>query len=89
MLRERKGQGLEEWLGRVEQKVASQQVRELGSFARGIRQDQAAVTAGLTLEISQGQVEGQVNRLKTLKRAMYGRASFETLKARVLHREAA
>jgi transposase len=86
MLRERKGVNLESWLERVEQKVAEQQLREIGSFARGIRLDQAAVKAGLTMEISQGQVEGQVNRLKTLKRAMFGRASFETLKARVLHR---
>jgi transposase len=48
-------------------------------------QDQAAVEAALSLEWSNGQVEGQVNRLKFLKRQMYGRASFDLLRARVLH----
>ena len=89
MLRERQGQFLEEWLMRVEQQVEAAQVAELGSFARGIRLDQSAVTAGLTLSYSQGQVEGQVNRLKTIKRVMFGRAKFELLRARVLHSDAA
>ncbi|MFF4139291.1 transposase [Streptomyces mirabilis] len=50
------------------------------SFARTLD----AVTAGLTLAWSSGVVEGYVNRVKTLKRAMYGRASFELLRARIL-----
>ena len=45
----------------------------------------AAVRAGLTLEWSNGQTEGQVNRLKTLKRQMYGRAGFVLLRQRLLH----
>lgn len=49
-----------------------------------LRQDLDAVTAGLTLAWSSGVVEGHVNRVKTLKRAMYGRASFELLRARIL-----
>lgn len=89
MMRERTGHKLEGWLRAVEQYVKQEQLIELGSFAKGIRQDLAAVQAGLTLEISQGQVEGQVNRLKTLKREMYGRAKFDLLRARVLHRSAA
>ena len=58
---------------------------ELKSFAIGIRQDYAAVEAALSLAWSNGQTEGQITRLKYLKRQMYGRASFELLRARVLH----
>ncbi|WP_374117104.1 transposase [Streptomyces sp. RKAG293] len=43
-----------------------------------------AVTAGLTLQYSSGVVEGHVNRVKTIKRQMYGRASFHVLRARIL-----
>ena len=60
-------------------------VAGLRSFARSLRQDEAAVRAGVTVEWSNGQVEGQVNRLKVIKRTMYGRARFDLLKARVLH----
>ncbi|MFK0022810.1 hypothetical protein [Streptomyces sp. NPDC090798] len=53
-------------------------------FAGSLRQDLDAVTAGLTLPCSSGVVEGHVNRVKTLKRAMDGRASFELLRTRIL-----
>ena len=43
------------------------------------------MVAGLSQEISNGQTEGQVNRLKTIKRQMYGRANFDLLRKRVLH----
>ena len=82
MLRERAGERLDEWLAQVE----VQDVAELISFAQGLRKDYDAVKAGLTLEWSNGQVEGQVHRLKLLKRQAYGRASFETLRKRVLRR---
>lgn len=59
-------------------------IAELRGFAYGVRRDIAAVTAALTLDWSQGQTEGQVNRLKTLKRQMYGRASFPLLRQRLL-----
>jgi len=58
---------------------------KLASFATGLRRDRAAVDAGLTLEWSQGHVEGQVNRVKVLKRVGYGRCGFDLLKQRVLH----
>lgn len=58
---------------------------ELVSFAEGIRSDQAAVEAALRLPWSQGQTEGQVNRLKVCKRTMYGRAKFDLLRQRILH----
>lgn len=51
-----------------------------------LRQDLGAVTAGLTLLWSSGVVEGHVNRVKTLKRAMYGRASFDPLRTRILNK---
>jgi transposase len=80
MLRERKGEQFDSWLARVEQ----QGVAELQSFAQGLRKDYDAVKNGLTLEWSQGPVEGHVHRLKLLKRQAYGRASFQTLRKRVL-----
>jgi transposase len=50
----------------------------------GLRRDQDAVTAGLTLPYSSGPVEGHVNRIKTIKRQMYGRANPDLLRKRVL-----
>jgi transposase len=51
---------------------------------RTLRQDLAAVKNAITEPWSNGQAEGQINRLKTLKRAMYGRAGVELLRARML-----
>ncbi|MGG6270950.1 hypothetical protein ACQ4M3_42090 [Leptolyngbya sp. AN03gr2] len=51
---------------------------------QGIREDYEAVKAALILPWSNGQVEGQVNRLKLLKRQMYGRASFDLLNRRFI-----
>jgi len=59
-------------------------VAELREFAAVLRRDQAAVEAALTHEWSNGQTEGQVTKLKYLKRQMYGRASFRLLKQRML-----
>jgi len=64
MLREREGERLDEWLDRVEK----QGIPELQSFAAGLKKDYDAVKAGLTLEWSNGHTEGQVHRLKLLKR---------------------
>ena len=82
MLRERGGERFDGWLSRV----GEQGVSELQSFANGLKKDDDAVKAGLTLEWSQGQVEGQVHRLKLIKRQMYGRGSFKFLRKRVLQR---
>ncbi|MFC5851300.1 hypothetical protein ACFPZI_05475 [Streptomyces chlorus] len=54
------------------------------SFVVGIRSDLEAVTAGLTLPFSSGAVEGQVNRIKMLKRQMFGRAGVDLLRKRIL-----
>ena len=80
MLRERKGERFDAWLQKVEQ----QGIPELCSFAQSLKKDYEAVKAGLTLPWSQGPVEGHVHRLKLLKRQAYGRASFQTLRKRVL-----
>jgi transposase len=55
------------------------------NFAPGIGEDKAAITAAITLEWSNGQVEGQVNRLKLRKRQLYGRAKFDLLRQYVLN----
>lgn len=60
-------------------------VKELKSFANGLQKDFLAVKEATVSEWSNGQTEGQVNRLKLLKRQMYGRAKFDLLKARVLN----
>ena len=59
---------------------------ELKRFAEGVRRDEAAVRAAVTGAWSNGQVEGQVGRLKLIKRSAYGRAGFRLLKARVLNK---
>lgn len=79
LVRKRNGAGLDGWLGRAEA------IPTLRSFTSGLRRDEAAVRAGLTLPWRNGPVEGAVNRLKLLKRAGYGRAGFDLLRARVLH----
>jgi transposase len=59
-------------------------IPELTAFVAKLVQDRAAVEAALTQPYSQGQTEGQINRLKTLKRTMYGRANFDLLRKRFL-----
>ena len=81
MVRQREGERLSSWLTRVHES----ELPELESFAHGVEQDQAAVQAGLTLPINNGQVEGHVTRVKLIKRMMYGKAGFALLRQRVLH----
>jgi transposase len=82
MMTKRTGeQHLTSWLERVD----ADDQPELHTFAAGIRQDLAAVTAGLSLPYSSGPTEGNVNRLKAIKRQMYGRASLDLLRKRVIH----
>ena len=61
-------------------------IAEVQRVVVGLERDQAAVVAALSLPYSNGQVEGQVNRLKLIKRRMYGRAKFDVLRHRVLAR---
>jgi transposase len=82
MLAEHRAQNLDEWLLQAKQRG----IRELKSFAQGIRRDYAAVRAAFTSKWSNGQVEAQVNCLKLQKRLMFGRANFDLLRLRVLRR---
>jgi transposase len=80
LLRDKRSDQLSDWLARAAQSP-------LASFAAGLRRDLAAVQAACSSPWSQGQVEGQVNRLKLLKRQMYGRASFPLLRSRIFGTE--
>ena len=80
LVRERKPERLDPWLRRAQDSA----VPALQRFAKRLSSDYDAVRAAVTLAWSNGQVEGQVNRLKTLKRQMYGRASLDLLERRFL-----
>jgi transposase len=82
MVRDRDVACLDVWLGAA----ATSSFRELRGFAAHLEQDHAAVRAALSLPWSNGQTEGQITRLKLLKRQMYGRANLDLLRLRVLHR---
>ncbi|MEU6719598.1 ISL3 family transposase [Nonomuraea sp. NPDC046802] len=73
-------QDLDGWLAAVE----ADDIPELRTFARGIRQDYAAVCNGLSLPHNSGACEGNVNRLKALKRQMFGRAGLDLLRKRAM-----
>lgn len=70
--------------GALEGRLEEAESGLLGAFTRGLRRDQAAVIAALREPWSNGQTEGQINRLKTLKRQMYGRANIDLLRARLV-----
>jgi transposase len=79
-VRSRSVPGLEAWLA----KAGAGSLPEFTGLTRSLTQDGVAVRAGILGEWSNGQVEGAVNRLKAIKRQMFGRAGFALLKARVL-----
>ena len=81
LIRKQSQSTLRDWLAKAEFSMCP----EVRQFAKGIRRDEAAVLTALTEPWSNGPVEGHVNRLKTIKRQMYGRAGFELLRARVLN----
>jgi transposase len=80
MMTARHGNLLEDWIAAAEQDTLA----PLASFARNLRRDFHAVRNGLSLPHSSGAVEGNINRLKMLKRQMFGRASLDLLRKRVL-----
>jgi transposase len=80
MMRDLRGDRLVQWMDGVQ----ADDLPDLHSFVTGVRRDQDAVVAGLTLRWSSGPVEGHVNRLKMLKRQMFGRAKFDLLRCRVV-----
>ncbi len=81
LLRQRQPERLDAWLKRAAQSA----LKTFERFASGLREDYEAVKAGLTLPWSTGPVEGQINRLKMLKRQMFGRANIDLLRLRVLY----
>lgn len=81
MMTGRRGERLDEWITTVEHDTLT----PLASFARNLRRDYDAVRNGLTLPHSSGPVEGAINRVKMLKRQMFGRANLDLLRKRVLH----
>jgi transposase len=80
LVRHQGTEDLETWL----KKARTSGIRQFLSFARSIEQDKAAILAGLTLPYSTGPVEGQINRLKLIKREAYGRAGLSYLQHRFL-----
>jgi transposase len=82
MMTTRGGIGIDQWITQVE----ADTLTPLTSFATHLRKDLDAVRNGLTLPYSSGTVEGTINRLKMLKRQMFGRASLELLRKRMIHK---
>ncbi len=82
MVRDEGGGTLNSWIQRAWHPAVP---REIRTFATGLKSDFDAVNAGLTTAWSNGLLEGQVNRLKLIKRQMYGRANFDLLRKRVLY----
>jgi transposase len=80
MARERRGHDLEAWIA----EATHSEIEEVVRFALGLQEDLNAVKAGVTLEWSNGVTEGQIHRLKLVKRQGYGRAGFALLRQHVL-----
>ncbi|PVE13238.1 transposase [Streptomyces scopuliridis RB72] len=79
MLTGRRGERLPDWLPDRPHAVRRDDLPELHTFAAGIDRDRDAVFVGLTLPWNSGVVVGHVNRIKTLKHQMFGRAGFQLL----------
>ena len=77
LIKEKQGDKLKGWCD----DVINDENENIKGFARGVLKDYKAVYQGL---VSNGPVEGQVNRLKNIKRQMYGRAGYELLRKRVV-----
>ncbi|MEU6370923.1 transposase [Streptomyces sp. NPDC046931] len=76
----RQGQHLGQWIDRVQ----ADDLPAVHTFAAGLGQDLDAVIASLSMRYSSGAVEGHNNKIKMLKRQMFGRAHFDLLRKRVL-----
>ncbi len=82
MMEAKNGKHLHLWTDLVTKEPLN--IKELKSFANGLHSDYHAVVNALTLPYSNGQVEGQINKLKTIKRQMFGRAGFSLLRKRLI-----
>lgn len=81
MLKSREPDNFYAWL----KTCCQSSIPQLKNFAIKMKQDQEAVHNAMKYHWSNGQLEGQINRVKTIKRQLYGRANFDLLKARILH----
>ncbi|MEA5461114.1 transposase [Arcicella sp. LKC2W] len=79
-MKDKTGEKLMPWC----RNIINDEEEHIKGFAKGILSDYKAVFEGFESKWSNGPVEGQVNRLKTIKRQMYGRASFQLLRKRVV-----
>jgi transposase len=80
LVRQRQEGGLTAWM----EKAEASGLDEFKTFVNGLRRDEAAVRAGLSVRWNNGPPEGNNNRLKLVKRSMFGRANFDLLRKRVL-----
>ena len=80
LMMNKKGDKLDQWITQVR----NSGIKALKNFTTGLSQDYAAVKAACDESLSNGRVEGHVNRLKNIKRRMYGRAGFCLLRKCVL-----
>ena len=92
MLRDKEQKSKEQASSRLEkwtERAKDSGVAELKAFAVKLLQDTDAVVAAMIIPYNQGQTEGRVNKLKLIKRSMYGRGKFDLLRQRVLYASAA
>ena len=80
LIRQQLPKQLDTWL----EKAKNSTIKAFQSFAKGLDEDYDAVKAGMSLDVSNGPVEGQNNRLKMLKRQMFGRAGLDLLAKRLI-----
>jgi transposase len=80
LLKERNAQSLSTWLWDCQKS----EISDLVAFAQGLEKEGSALHAAFTLPYSNGPVEGKINKLKFIKRSMYGRGGFLLLRQRVL-----
>ena len=83
MFKEQSVDKLSHWIGKVEQS----EIKELHSFINGLKRDIAAISNAIIYPYNNGLAEGSVNKLKVIKRIMYGRCSFRLLKSKLLRLE--
>ena len=83
MLKSKNAEKVEEWIG----KANNLKIRKIDKFVNGLKRDMQAVRNAIIYEYNDGLAEGSVNKLKIIKRIMYGRNKFEMLRQKVLFLE--
>jgi len=83
MLKSKNVEKLEEWI----EKANNLKIRKIDKFVNGLKRNMQAVRNAIIYEYNNGLAEGSVNKLKVIKRIMYGRNKFEMLRQKVLFLE--